>query len=229
GREPEKTINFVTCHDGFTLNDVVSYDTKHNEANGEQNRDGNDQNLSWNCGVEGPTDDAATEVLRERQAKNLLAIELIAVGVPMLTMGDEVRRTQLGNNNGYCHDSPLTWFDWDLVERHAGLLRFTRGLIAGRRQARLLFDNPTDLTLAELLQRSWVDWQGTRLYPPDMSEDSRSIALALWGEHLLLHVILNAYCDALEFEIPPLEPGMGGWRRIVDTTLPSPDDLHAAA
>ena len=228
-REPEKTINFVTCHDGFTLNDAVSYDQKHNEANGEGNRDGNDQNLSWNCGVEGPTDDPAIESLRNRQVKNLLAIELLAVGVPMVTMGDEVRRTQLGNNNAYCQDSELSWLDWTLVDRNAGILRFCQGLIAGRRRASELFGAPTDVTLAELLRRSRVDWHGTRLGRPDMSETSRSIALALWGEHVVLHLILNAYWEGLDFEIPPLEAGMAGWRRIVDTSLESPDDILAAA
>ena len=147
-REPQKTVNFVTCHDGFTLNDVVSYDIKHNEANGEDNRDGNDANLSWNGGVEGPTDDPAIEALRDRQVRNLLTMELLSVGVPMITMGDEVRRTQLGNNNAYCQDSELSWFDWGLVERNAGLLRFTGGLIAARRAARALLDAPTDITLA---------------------------------------------------------------------------------
>ena len=127
GREPQKTINFTTCHDGFTLNDVVSYDTKHNEANGELNRDGNDQNLSWNCGVEGPSDDPAVESLRRRQIKNLLAIELLSVGVPMIGMGDEVRRTQLGNNNAYCQDSELSWFDWSLVESTATSAASARG------------------------------------------------------------------------------------------------------
>ena len=224
-REPEKTINFVTCHDGFTLNDAVSYDRKHNEANGEGNRDGNDQNLSWNCGVEGPTDDPAIESLRNRQVKNLLAIELLAVGVPMVTMGDEVRRTQLGNNNAYCQDSELSWLDWALVDRNAGILRFCQGLIAGRRRASELFGAPTDVTLAELLRRSRVDWHGTRLGRPDMGETSRSIALALWGEHVVLHLILNAYWEGLDFEIPPLEAGMAGWRRIVDTSLESPDDI----
>ena len=228
-REPEKTINFVTCHDGFTLNDAVSYDQKHNEANGESNRDGNDQNLSWNCGVEGPTDDPAIESLRNRQVKNLLAIELLAVGVPMVTMGDEVRRTQLGNNNAYCQDSELSWLDWALVDRNAGILRFCQGLIAGRRRASELFGAPTDVTLAELLRRSRVDWHGTRLGRPDMGETSRSIALALWGEHVVLHLILNAYWEGLDFEIPPLEAGMAGWRRIVDTSLESPDDILAAA
>ena len=111
-RDAQASINFVTCHDGFTLEDLVSYDRKHNEANGEDNRDGNDENLSWNCGVEGPTTDPAIERLRGRQVRNLLAIDLLSLGVPMLLMGDEVRRTQGGNNNAYCHDDPTAWFDW---------------------------------------------------------------------------------------------------------------------
>ncbi len=228
-REPQKTINFVTCHDGFTLNDVVSYDAKHNEANGEDNRDGNDDNLSWNCGAEGPTDDAAIEALRERQVKNLLTLELLAVGVPMLTMGDEVRRTQLGNNNAYCQDSELSWFDWTLVDRHAGLHRFCRGLIAGRRAAQLMFGLPANVTLSELLAGSRVDWHGTRLGQPDLGGSSRSLALALWGERIVLHLILNAWWEPLDFEIPPGEAGMEPWRRILDTTLGSPDDLVMAA
>jgi glycogen operon protein len=228
-REPQKTINFVTCHDGFTLNDVVSYDRKHNEANGEGNRDGNDDNLTWNGGVEGPTDDLAIEALRERQVKNLLAIELLSVGVPMLTMGDEVRRTQLGNNNAYCQDSELSWFDWSLVERHAGLLRFCGGLIAARRTARALIDAPTAVTLAELLESSRVELHGTGAGRPDTSDGSRSIAIALLGEHLALYVILNAYWEALDFELPVEEAGLGGWQRVIDTSLASPDDLVTGA
>ncbi len=111
-REPEQSINFVTCHDGFTLNDLVSYDEKHNEANGEDNRDGDNDNRSWNCGVEGPTDDPEIERLRSRQVKNFLALTLLALGTPMLQMGDEVRRTQRGNNNAYCQDNEISWFDW---------------------------------------------------------------------------------------------------------------------
>ena len=125
-REPEQSVNFVTCHDGFTLNDLVSYNRKHNEANGENSRDGSDDNLSWNCGVEGPTDDAEIEALRNRQVKNFLAVTLLAAGMPMLLMGDEVRRTQHGNNNAYCQDSEISWFDWGLVERHADVHRFVK-------------------------------------------------------------------------------------------------------
>ena len=125
-REAEQSVNFVTCHDGFTLNDLVSYNEKHNDANGEGNRDGHNENLSWNCGVEGPTDDPAIESLRNRQAKNFLVLTLLSAGTPMILMGDEVRRTQHGNNNAYCQDSEMSWFDWDLPARHADLHRFVR-------------------------------------------------------------------------------------------------------
>ena len=131
-REPEQSVNFVTCHDGFTLNDLVSYDRKHNEANGEDNRDGSNDNRSWNCGVEGPTDDPAIEQLRNRQVKNFLTVTLLSLGVPMILMGDEVRRTQRGNNNAYCQDNERAWFDWTLLEQHADVHRFVRLLNARR-------------------------------------------------------------------------------------------------
>ncbi len=136
GREADQSVNFVTCHDGFTLNDLVSYNAKHNEANGEGNRDGMDDNRSWNCGVEGPTDDGAVEALRARQVRNLLALTLLSTGVPMIGMGDEGRRTQRGNNNAYSHDDELSWLDWNRVERHRDLRRFVRKLI----ELRLAFD-----------------------------------------------------------------------------------------
>ncbi len=131
-REAEQSVNFVTCHDGFTLNDLVSYNQKHNEANGEDNRDGADDNRSWNCGVEGPTDDPAVEKLRNRQVKNFLTVTLLSLGVPMILMGDEVRRTQRGNNNAYCQDNEISWFDWTLVAKHADVHRFVTLLIARR-------------------------------------------------------------------------------------------------
>jgi glycogen operon protein len=226
GREPEQSVNFVTCHDGFTLADVVSYDAKHNEANGEDNRDGNDQNLSWNCGVEGPTDDPSIERLRRRQVKNLLALELLAVGVPMLTMGDEVRRTQLGNNNAYCQDSELSWFDWRLVDEHADLHRFTKGLIAARGRAREMLDLPEDVSLSELLLRARVEWHGVRLGQPDLSASSHSLALTVWGRSVALHLIFNAFWEPLAFELPPSGSGLDPWRRIVDTGLDGPDDFR---
>jgi glycogen operon protein len=229
-REPEQSVNFVTCHDGFTLADVVSYDAKHNEANGEDNRDGNDQNLSWNCGVEGPTDDPSIERLRQRQVKNLLALELLAVGVPMLTMGDEVRRTQLGNNNAYCQDNELSWFDWRLVDEHADLHRFTKGLIAARGRAREMLDLPEDVSLSELLLRARVDWHGVRLGQPDLSASSHSLAMTVWGRSVALHLIFNAFWEPLTFELPPSgfasASGLDAWRRIVDTGLDGPDDFR---
>jgi glycogen operon protein len=121
-REPEQSINFVTCHDGFTLNDLVSFNAKHNERNGEGNRDGTDCNLSWNCGNEGPTNDPEIERLRKRQIKNFLTLTLLAIGTPMLLMGDEVRRSQGGNNNGYCQDNETSWLDWGSFEKHGDVI-----------------------------------------------------------------------------------------------------------
>ena len=141
GRLPGNSINFITCHDGFTLHDLVSYNAKHNEANGEDNRDGTNDNASWNCGVEGETTDAAVLALRLRQAKNLMAILMLSRGVPMLLAGDEVLRSQRGNNNAYCQDNALSWFDWRLVEANRDMLRFTRELIALRRRHACLTAN----------------------------------------------------------------------------------------
>lgn len=224
-REPQQSVNFVTCHDGFTLNDLVSYGVKHNEANGEGGRDGSDQNLSWNCGVEGPTDDAAVERLRCRQVKNFLAIDLLAVGVPMLLMGDEVRRTQGGNNNAYCQDSELSWFDWTGLERHAEVLRFTRMLIAGRRRIQTLLDVPQDVSLVELLSEARIELSGERLGEPDTSADSRTVAMTIRGRRAIVHVILNAFWEPLEFELPARETEAEPWRRFLDTSLTSPDDI----
>ncbi len=125
-REPEQSINFVTSHDGFTMNDLVSYNQKHNEANKEGNRDGHNENLSWNCGVEGPTDDPEIESLRLKQIKNLFTINVLALGVPMLVMGDEIRRSQRGNNNAYCQDNEISWLDWSLLDQHEDLHRFVK-------------------------------------------------------------------------------------------------------
>ena len=155
-REAEQSINFVTCHDGFTLNDLVSYNTKHNEANGHDNGDGASDNLSWNCGVEGPSDDPAVERLRNRQVKNFLTLTMLAVGTPMLLMGDEVRRTQRGNNNAYCLNDDTTWFDWDFVVRHGDVHRFAKELIALRTSRNLPIER-LDMTLQEMLRHQPVD------------------------------------------------------------------------
>jgi glycogen operon protein len=226
-REPEQSINFVTCHDGFTLNDLVSYEHKHNQANGEENRDGADSNLSWNCGVEGHTGDTAIEALRNRQVKNFLALTLIAVGAPMLHMGDEVRRTQGGNNNAYCQDNETSWFDWKLVERHADIHRFVRLLIT----ARLMWHTSwryANLTLNQILRQARVEWHGVRLGQPDWGHDSHSIAFTAWSRSggIVLHFMINAYSEHLIFELPP-PPGLPGscWRRWLDTSYASPDDI----
>src|SRR5208282_6853222 len=126
GRKPYASINFITCHDGFTLSDLVSFNDKHNEANGEENRDGLNDNRSWNCGIEGPTEDAAVEGLRRRQVKNFILGMLISIGTPMLLMGDEMRRTQRGNTNAYCQGNEVSWLDWSLLDRHPDVHRFVR-------------------------------------------------------------------------------------------------------
>jgi isoamylase len=224
-REPEQSINFVTCHDGFTLNDLVSYNEKHNEANGEDNRDGNNDNHSWNCGMEGPSNDLAIEALRNRQVKNFLCLTLISIGAPMILMGDEVRRTQQGNNNAYCQDNELSWFDWSLPGKYADNLRFIQHLISLRLQ-RDASQPENHMTLNELLGRSLINWHGTSLNKPDWSEHSRSIAFtvaSITGK-IRMHYMLNAYNETLEFAIPPVElPNV--WKRLLDTSLPSPQDI----
>jgi glycogen operon protein len=225
GREAEQSVNFVTCHDGFTLNDLVSYDRKHNEANGEGNRDGADDNRSWSCGAEGPTDDRAVERLRNRQVKNFFAVTLLSLGVPMLLMGDEVRRTQGGNNNAYCQDNETSWFDWALLTKHTDVHRFVRLLIARR----LLRDTGPErmrVSLTALIQNASKEWHGVKLHQPDWGDCSRSVALGgeLRPEGLHFHLILNAYWGPLDFELP--RPGGEGlWRRWIDTGLDSPDDI----
>jgi len=226
GREPEQSINFITCHDGFTLNDLNSYNHKHNLANGEQNRDGENHNLSWNCGWEGLSDDPAVERLRQRQIKNLLTINLLALGVPMLSMGDEVRRTQHGNNNAYCQDNEISWFDWSALERHAGILRFVRQLNQMRLHLDTVMEGPHPLTLWQLLHSTRVQWHGVKLNQPDTSYDSHSLALTVWGHWAVFHLILNAYWEPLTFEVPNLSPHKPcDWRRIIDTSLDSPSDF----
>jgi glycogen operon protein len=228
GREAEQSINFVTCHDGFTLNDLVSYDRKHNEANGEDNRDGSDDNLSWNCGEEGPTDDPAIEALRNRQVKNFLALTMLAAGTPMLLMGDEVRRTQRGNNNAYCQDGETSWFDWSLLEKHADVHRFVK-LLNAFRQDREIVTEQGVVSLIELLNRVRADWHGVALGRPDWSEGSHALAVTFRsaGADFLVHAMFNAYWEPLTFELPPVPgEGHGGWRRAVDTALASPDDLR---
>ncbi|MCB9874339.1 MAG: glycogen debranching protein GlgX [Planctomycetaceae bacterium] len=224
GREVEQSINFVTCHDGFTLNDLVSYNDKHNEANGEGNRDGGNDNASWNCGVEGPTDDPAIERLRNRQVKNFLTVTMLSLGVPMITMGDEVRRTQRGNNNAYCQDNETSWFDWTDLVRHADVHRFV-SLLCARRVLRTTEHERRRISLIQLLTEANESWHGVKLNQPDWSDGSHCLALhaRLRNEGIFLHLILNAYWEPLGFELPPLE--VGPWRRWIDTGLDSPNDI----
>jgi glycogen operon protein len=223
-REAEQSVNFVTCHDGFTLNDLVSYNGKHNEANGEDNRDGGNDNRSWNCGAEGPTDDAAVEKLRNRQVKNFLTVTMMSLGVPMILMGDEVRQTQGGNNNAYCQDNEISWLDWSMAARHADVVRFVRLLIQ-RRLMRTVEYERQRTSLNALIAQANKAWHGVRLNQPDWSDGSHSLALSarMRQEELHFHLILNAYWEPLDFELP--QPETGTWRRWIDTSLDSPHDI----
>jgi isoamylase len=225
-REAEESINFVTCHDGFTLNDLVSYNTKHNEANGENNRDGADDNRSHNWGVEGATDDAAIEKLRNRLVKNFLTVTMVSLGLPMVLMGDEVRRTQNGNNNAYCQDNETSWFDWTLIAKHPDVLRFASVLCALRLLADVDSGNQR-LTLNQLLRRGNRLWHGVKLGKPDWSFDSHSLASSIdsGDRELNMYMILNAYWEALEFELPEVRDNYEPWRRAIDTSLDSPNDI----
>ena len=225
-REPEQSINFVTCHDGFTLNDLVSYNQKHNEANGENNLDGANDNRSWNCGAEGPTDAPVIERLRGRQIKNFLTITMLSLGVPMILMGDEVRRTQHGNNNAYCQDNETSWFDWTLVTKHVELHRFVKLLIARR----LLRDDEHErrrVSLNQLMRQANKAWHGVKLGQPDWSDCSHSIALSaeIRKQGLMFHLIVNAYWEQLDFELPAPSNSSTTWRRWIDTSLDMPDDI----
>jgi glycogen operon protein len=223
-REPEQSVNFITCHDGSTLNDLVTYEVKRNEANLDRNRDGYDHELAWNCGAEGPSDDPAVEALRNRQVKNLLAVNLLAAGVPMLLMGDEMRRTQRGNNNAWCQDNEISWVDWRLLGRHADIHRFLRRLI--RLRTSVHPDPRRSGTLTQFLRRARIRWHGVKLDEPDWSDGSRSLAVTFQEPDgpALAHILVNAWKEPLEFELPRVE---SGWRLMVDTFLPPPDDIRA--
>ncbi len=216
-RHPYHSVNFVTCHDGFTMYDLVSYDRKHNEANGEGNKDGCDWNHSSNYGHEGPTDNAGINALRHRQVRNFLSLLLIAQGVPYILQGDEFGRTQKGNNNAYCQDNDISWVDWELAERNAGLLRFTSMMIALRKRH-------FALTREEFVNR--VRWHGAVLGEPDWSGLKRTLAFQLLGWHtqLDLYVLFNGHWEWQKFALPPQKGGRL-WKRLVDTNLPSPNDI----
>ena len=224
-KDINRSVNFITCHDGFTLNDLVSYNHKHNLANQEENCDGANDNFSWNCGVEGITDDPNIEKLRSQQIKNFLTILFMSQGTPMLLMGDEVRHTQKGNNNAYCQDNELSWFDWSLISKQKGMLRFVKKLIHFI-QDLAIFREEEFLKINDYSEEPHLIWHGQYLGEPDWSRDSHTLAFSLCypakGEHL--HIILNAYWQPLNFELPPLGSGKH-WHRIIDTALSAPDDF----
>ncbi|KWT90159.1 glycogen debranching protein GlgX [Candidatus Magnetominusculus xianensis] len=222
GREPYHSINFITSHDGFTLKDLVSYDRKHNESNGEDNRDGSDDNQSWNCGWEGPTDSWDINNLRMRQMKNFTAILLISHGVPMILGGDELGRTQQGNNNAYCHDNKISWVDWKLTETNGSLVRFFRLLTKFRKRMPLL--------KPETFQEngtSTVSWHGVKLNKPDIDYHSRTLAMlqSSSSDGSDMYLSMNAYYEQLRFDLPPL-PQSKKWYRVVDTNLEPPHDIE---
>jgi isoamylase len=216
---PARSLNFVTCHDGFTLNDLVSYNQKHNNENGEFNRDGSDANYSDNCGVEGPSQDAAVEGMRSRLIKNFLLTLFISRGVPMLLGGDEFRRTQRGNNNAYCQDNETSWFDWSLLETHKEIHRFTRGMIAFRRAHHVL-RRESFYTDAEI---KWFAPNGAA--PNWADQHQKSFACLLLGQtEPDLFLLFNADNRSIDFSIPALPAGKI-WRLAADTARTAPDDL----
>jgi glycogen operon protein len=225
---PGHSINYVACHDGFTLADLVAYDEKHNEANGEDNRDGSDWNASWNCGVEGPTDDAEVLSLRRRQVRNLLTLLFTAQGVPMLLAGDERGRTQDGNNNAWCQDNEVCWLDWSRDDE--GLLRFARGLIAFRRaHPSLRRGSFVNGESGGDSNRPDVAWHGAQLGAPDWGPEAQVLAMHLAGEHapepdVDLYLAANGSAEGVTFELPPPPEGKR-WLRVVASWEPPPRDL----
>jgi len=221
GKGPEGSINLITCHDGFTLNDLVSYRQKHNEANGENSRDGTDANFSQNCGTEGETKDVGIETLRKRQIKNFLLTLLISRGVPMLLGGDEFRRTQGGNNNAYCQDNETSWFDWSCLDQHQELFRFIRGMIAFR-HAHPVLSKEHFYTSAE------IQWFGSEEKPPNWTDpaEKRFACLIHEGEHNAIYLMFNAGATAVDFGLPTPSPG-SQWQLAVDTALEAPRDFVA--
>ena len=234
GRKAWACINFVAAHDGFTLNDLVTYNEKHNEANGEDNNDGSSNNRSWNCGVEGPTEDEAIQALRERQIKNVLATLLLSQGTPMLLAGDELGRTQRGNNNAYCLDSEISWLDWNIEKRGRSLIQFVQQLIRLRhnylilRRSRFLTgDYNEELGVKDL---TWInasgaemrveEWDDSNMHCFGMLMDGRAqpTGISRRGEDATLLMVLNAYNDLVKFTLPETVGGRE-WSLLVDTNL----------
>lgn len=240
GKRPHASINFVTCHDGFTLHDLVSYDHKHNEANGEDNRDGADDNVSWNCGAEGPTDDPAILEMRRRKMRSMIATVLLSQGVPMLLSGDEIAHTQQGNNNAYCQDNELTWINWDLDSEQRELMQYVSRLIALRRsqpvlQRRLFFNG--HVVKEQSREIAWLNQRGEAMRDEDWRDESvRCVGVVLFGDSVdvdehgeevagdtLLLLFHAGHAEPVDFTLPALEEELP-WQLVTDTS-----DLHAPA
>ncbi|HEY5986781.1 MAG TPA: glycogen debranching enzyme, partial [Streptosporangiaceae bacterium] len=233
GRRPVASVNFVTCHDGFTLTDLVSYNKKHNQANGEHDTDGSDDNRSWNCGVEGPTGDAAVNELRMRQRRNFLATLFCSQGVPMLMAGDEIGRTQGGNNNAYCQDTEVSWVDWALARRYSGLLEFTRAVARLRREhpvfrrRRFFRGQPAEGDLADI---AWLTPSGRQMTGHDWETPyARAMMVFLNGDAITepgphgervrddsFLVLLSAHSEPVRFTLPDSAFGER-WTVVIDT------------
>jgi glycogen operon protein len=234
GRRPSASINFVIAHDGFTLNDLVSYNEKHNEANGEDNRDGADDNASWNLGAEGPTDDPGINALRERQKRNFIATMLVSQGVPMLCGGDEISRSQNGNNNAYCQDDEISWYDWDLSDERKALLAFTSALVAFRRAHpnlhRRKFFQDRSIKHENANDILWLRADGQEMSEAEWGQGwLKTIGLYLNGETIAdvdetgapvrddtFLILLNCHVDRVDFTLPKIA-GVTSWRIVVDT------------
>jgi glycogen operon protein len=231
-RRPHHSINFITSHDGFTLNDLVTYNDKHNEANGEGNRDGDNNNHSYNYGVEGPTRRKSIQKVRQRQIKNQLATLFLSQGVPMMLFGDECRRTQQGNNNVYCQDNDIAWFDWQQTEKNSETLRFTQALIHFRRNQptvrhrHFLRGEPTGRR--GLRDVNWYDACGKEVDWNDQSDRALICILGAkeepTGTARDVLILINAGAEPRPFTLPRVARG-GNWRLFVDTAAEAPDDI----
>jgi glycogen operon protein len=242
GRQPYASINFVTAHDGFTLNDLVSYDQKHNEANQEGNRDGTDDNESWNCGAEGPTDDLAIQQLRERQKRNFFATLLLSQGVPMMCGGDEIGRTQGGNNNAYCQDNSISWFDWSLSKTQLELLDFVKQLIAIKKEHpvfhRRRFFQGKQIKYSEVKDIAWFASNGREMTDEDWDKGLLTLGIRLAGDAIeemdelgnpivddSFLLLLNAYHEAVHFTLPAHKKGVA-WQWVFDTAKTDSKDVR---
>jgi glycogen operon protein len=232
-RGPTASINFITAHDGFTLADLFSYNEKHNRANGEENRDGHSHNYSWNCGHEGASDDLEIQTLRRQLMKNGIAILLVSQGVPMILMGDEVAHTKQGNNNTYCQDNELSWFDWSQLESEADMFTFVKHCISFRKQHRVL-RNRFYFQQRDAINSGYPDisWHGAQAWKPDWSDNSRTLSFMLCGEHVpagkepdnYIYVAMNMHWENHTFQLPRL-PKERQWHLFMDTSLPSGNEI----